>query len=112
MNAVTSRKPFKSSFPLTDDEIQEMHDDKLSSIERSLKNKIEALHRKGVDTVTDEIEHCYIRREIDHRLRRQAAHRAYMEKTRPAFNRTPGFDQHNKNDRHSVVPVAPRKDLY
>ncbi len=52
-------------------QLMEMTDEKLYALERNIKGKIEAQRRKGQDTRTQEVEYCYLRREIDHRVIRR-----------------------------------------
>ena len=52
-------------------QLMEMTDEKLYALERNIKGKIEAQRRKGQDTRTQEVEYCYLRREIDHRVTRR-----------------------------------------
>ena len=56
-------------------QLMEMTDEKLYAIERSLKGQIEAKRRKGLDTQSQEVEYCYLRREIDHRTARRNVQR-------------------------------------
>ena len=60
-------------------QLMEMTDEKLYAIERSTKSQIEAQRRKGLNTQSQEVEYCYLRREIDHRTTRRNVQRKLDE---------------------------------
>jgi hypothetical protein len=78
--------------------LNEMPEEKLYVLERNLKNKIEASRRKNIDTQQMEVEYCYLRREIDHRIAMHEAQAMY-EARRPRYD--------NSNKRNSR-PGRPR----
>jgi hypothetical protein len=62
-----------------DDKLREMPDEKVHNIERGLKGKIETLRRKNVDTKELEVEYCYVKRELEHRMKRHELQRRFAQ---------------------------------
>ena len=84
-----------------DDTLREMPDDKIHNIERGLKGKIETLRRKNVNTKELEVEYCYVKRELEHRMKRNELQKKF------ARQRAERAERKFRNPRDNVRPVRP-----
>ena len=85
-------------------QLMEMTDEKLYALERSTKSQIEAKRRKGIDPRSQEVEYCYLRREIDHRTARRNVQRQLDEQSSKKKNLEGGVKTADRPGR----PMSPR----
>ena len=84
--------------------LMEMSDEKLYAIDRSMKGQIESRRKRGEDTRAQEVEYCYLRREIDRRTARKNFQKKFEEQRLKKKQKEVG----GKIDNRPGRPMSPR----
>lgn len=83
------------------DQLQEMNDDRLDALRGMLRGKIFALQKNNSKQNHDEIihlqtEYAYVSRELEIRIKRKKVHEEYIQKLRASRPRRPGRPHHRR----------------